>query len=380
MGDADGTTTFPGMPFKHNSARRHRIPRARYRVTNWREYEAGLRRRGDLTLWLDEAAVAGWSAPTRSTPGGQPIYSDLAIELVLTVRRRRPADITLFYLWKGTSLEPLSSSKDQRLATPIGVGTPRRFTLLRRAFYDRTCTRRRVRLPSEAGIQVTGNTACAVLRLTTAAVQANMQDDAAAFESWVLVLMVWCGVRRVIIDWDEPERTAEGHYQRFLYRLRHFQTLLGPEVVEVTGPERLMRCRVGNGAAGPLISLARPARPSVPHSRTWKPTSRSTSLGPTPRSARASWSGLDWSGSTDRPGRRLEERCLTDGAKHRRLSRPGSCLFRNDGAKAGLIVFLSTDTVVAVPPEERALSGPAKAWYRPDRILRFVAYSARRVI
>src|SRR4051794_30426415 len=23
------------MPFKHNAARRHRIPRARYRVTNW---------------------------------------------------------------------------------------------------------------------------------------------------------------------------------------------------------------------------------------------------------------------------------------------------------------------------------------------------------
>jgi hypothetical protein len=74
------------MPFKHNAARRHRIPRARYRVTNWPAYEAGLRRRGDLTLWLDEAAVAGWSAPTRSTPGGQPIYSDLAIELVLTLR------------------------------------------------------------------------------------------------------------------------------------------------------------------------------------------------------------------------------------------------------------------------------------------------------
>ena len=74
------------MPFKHNAGRRHRIPRARYRVTNWPAYEAALRRRGDLTLWLDEAAVAGWSAPTRSTPGGQPIYSDLAIELVLTLR------------------------------------------------------------------------------------------------------------------------------------------------------------------------------------------------------------------------------------------------------------------------------------------------------
>lgn len=77
---------FPWMPFKHNASRRHRIPPARYRVTNWPAYEAGLRRRGDLTLWLDEAMLAGWSAPKRTTPGGQPLYSDLAIELVLTLR------------------------------------------------------------------------------------------------------------------------------------------------------------------------------------------------------------------------------------------------------------------------------------------------------
>ena len=74
------------MPFKHNAARRHRIPRARYRVQNWPAYEAGLRRRGDLTFWLDEAALAGWRAPRRTTPGGQPLYSDLAIEMMLTLR------------------------------------------------------------------------------------------------------------------------------------------------------------------------------------------------------------------------------------------------------------------------------------------------------
>ncbi len=74
------------MPFNHNAARRHRIPQARYRVTNWPAYEAGLRRRGDLTPWLDEAALAGWAAPKRSSPGGQPLYSELAIELVLTLR------------------------------------------------------------------------------------------------------------------------------------------------------------------------------------------------------------------------------------------------------------------------------------------------------
>ncbi len=74
------------MPFKHNAFRRHRIPQVRYRVTNWSAYEAGLRRRGDLTFWMDEAALAGWQAPRRSTPGGQPRYSELAIELALTLR------------------------------------------------------------------------------------------------------------------------------------------------------------------------------------------------------------------------------------------------------------------------------------------------------
>jgi hypothetical protein len=36
------------MPFKHNAARRRRIPKARCRGTNWPSYEAGLRQRGDL--------------------------------------------------------------------------------------------------------------------------------------------------------------------------------------------------------------------------------------------------------------------------------------------------------------------------------------------
>ena len=74
------------MPFKHNAARRHRIPQAQYRLTNWPAYEAGLRRRGDLTLWVEKAALAGWQAPCRNTPGGQLRYSDLAIELVRTLR------------------------------------------------------------------------------------------------------------------------------------------------------------------------------------------------------------------------------------------------------------------------------------------------------
>jgi len=55
-------------------------------VRNWSEYEAGLRKRGDLTLWFSEEAIAAWRAPTSEKPGGQLVYSDLAIEAGLTMR------------------------------------------------------------------------------------------------------------------------------------------------------------------------------------------------------------------------------------------------------------------------------------------------------
>jgi hypothetical protein len=74
------------MPHKYNANRRHRIPRSRYKVTNWKAYEAGLRQRGSLTIWFTEEAVTAWRAAPRTTPGGQARYSDLAIETSLILR------------------------------------------------------------------------------------------------------------------------------------------------------------------------------------------------------------------------------------------------------------------------------------------------------
>jgi Transposase DDE domain len=74
------------MPFKANAARRHRIPKQRYRVTNWAEYDAALRQRGSLTVWFSEEAIAAWRAEPRRTRGGQPHYSALAIQTALTLR------------------------------------------------------------------------------------------------------------------------------------------------------------------------------------------------------------------------------------------------------------------------------------------------------
>ena len=55
-------------------------------MTNWSAYEAGLRQRGSLTIWFTEEAVTAWRAAPRTTPGGQPRYSDLAIETSLILR------------------------------------------------------------------------------------------------------------------------------------------------------------------------------------------------------------------------------------------------------------------------------------------------------
>jgi hypothetical protein len=74
------------MPHKANAARRHHIPRPKRRVTNWSEYNEALRQRGSLTVWFTDEAIAAWKAAPRTTPGGQPHYSDLAITAALTLR------------------------------------------------------------------------------------------------------------------------------------------------------------------------------------------------------------------------------------------------------------------------------------------------------
>ena len=75
-------------------AMRHQYPKRsqlkhtkqRYRVRNWPQYEAGLRKRGDPTLWFAEDVIGAWRAPATKKVGAQPVYSDLAIETALTVR------------------------------------------------------------------------------------------------------------------------------------------------------------------------------------------------------------------------------------------------------------------------------------------------------
>jgi hypothetical protein len=71
------------MPHKHNADRRHHIPKMSFKVQNWPAYEAGLRRRGSLTLWIEDAALECWQT---TGPSGQARYMDAAIQTSLMLR------------------------------------------------------------------------------------------------------------------------------------------------------------------------------------------------------------------------------------------------------------------------------------------------------
>ncbi len=58
-------------------------PKMAFKVENWPEYEAGLRRRGSLTLWIEDGAL-----DHRQTLGlgGQGRYGDAVIQTTPMVR------------------------------------------------------------------------------------------------------------------------------------------------------------------------------------------------------------------------------------------------------------------------------------------------------
>ena len=58
-----------------------------YRIRNWSEYTAGLKQRGSLTFWLDEAVLSTWLVERPSGRGGATAtYSDVAIATFETIK------------------------------------------------------------------------------------------------------------------------------------------------------------------------------------------------------------------------------------------------------------------------------------------------------
>jgi hypothetical protein len=79
---------------------------------------------------------------------------------------------------------------------------------------------RNIKIPSGINFTITSDTV--KIKLSSNAVSTNLQKDDGAFEGWALVLKRWGKYQNVIISWEKPNLIDNGHYQRFLFRLKHF--------------------------------------------------------------------------------------------------------------------------------------------------------------
>ena len=61
-------------------------PKDKYRLTNWSAYNAGLKQRGSLTLWISEDVAGSWNYDGVVKRGGQFEYSDTCIRVLLTLK------------------------------------------------------------------------------------------------------------------------------------------------------------------------------------------------------------------------------------------------------------------------------------------------------
>ena len=59
-------------------------PPVRYRTTNWSSYNASLRKRGSLLIWVDKDMI--WRAPCDGRPGRLAVFSDAAIQFCLSIK------------------------------------------------------------------------------------------------------------------------------------------------------------------------------------------------------------------------------------------------------------------------------------------------------
>ena len=62
-------------------------PKGAYRVKNWREYNAGLTARGDVTMWIDEIVLRQVSEAGLARRGRPRVYSDAAIQMLLGLKQ-----------------------------------------------------------------------------------------------------------------------------------------------------------------------------------------------------------------------------------------------------------------------------------------------------
>lgn len=122
------------MPNKYPEKKGWKVAKQKFKVTNWSEYTESLRQRGNITVWLSDAAISQWYETDRVYDGtGAPrLYTDFAIitcheiRLVykLPLRQCQGFIYSLFQLMDIPLSCPDFSVLSKRLAE-LGIKVPR---------------------------------------------------------------------------------------------------------------------------------------------------------------------------------------------------------------------------------------------------------------
>ena len=76
------------MPYKYKLRSQHHHKKQKYQVTNWLGYNKALKKRGSITLWIDQEVIDNWYSQDRKNDGtGTPVtYTDRAIVVAHELR------------------------------------------------------------------------------------------------------------------------------------------------------------------------------------------------------------------------------------------------------------------------------------------------------
>jgi len=96
---------------------------------------------------------------------------------------------------------------------------------LRDAYSTECNESRRISLPSQIKFTQDGNTV--KMYLQASSLKKNMQENQASFEGWALAIKRWLPkeISNIELSWEHFSEISDPHYQRFLYRVKHFQSL-----------------------------------------------------------------------------------------------------------------------------------------------------------
>lgn len=122
------------MPYKYSKAKDWPIPKQKYQVTNWPEYNKALKNRGSINFWLTDDAIEKWYEDDQDNIGcGAPQeYTDFAITVCHEIRqvykqplRQTEGFIDSIFRTMGLEIKCPSYSVLSKRLSSLGIESPR---------------------------------------------------------------------------------------------------------------------------------------------------------------------------------------------------------------------------------------------------------------